>query len=53
MRLPSIITNLGYSCGKIDFPAVRYRPPIPKSLIMEKSELGIFHPVWEYYLPNL
>ena len=47
MRMPSIITNLGYSCTTLNFPMVQYRPSLSKEDINSNSSLGIFHPVYD------
>lgn len=46
MRWPSIIKNLGFSCARLDFPMVRYRPPLSKSYIKANWGYGLFHPVY-------
>lgn len=45
MRLPTLLTALGFRCGKLDFPFVRYRPDWPMSEIFANEDAGIFHPV--------
>lgn len=47
MTLPSIITGLGYSCARLNFPMVQYRPPRSKADVEANSSLGLFHPVYE------
>jgi len=48
MRWPTIITNLGFSCGRLDFPmADRYKRPVSRSFIEKNPSYGIFHPVYE------
>jgi hypothetical protein len=47
MRWPSIIKNLGFSCARLDFPMVRYRPPLSKSYIKANWKYGLFHPVYD------
>jgi len=46
MRLPTVLTALGFKCAKLDFPMVRYRPPITRDEIHKEFEAGIFHPVY-------
>ena len=45
MRLPTLLSALGFRCGKLDFPYVRYRPEWSMNEIYAKKEEGIFHPV--------
>jgi hypothetical protein len=45
MRLPTVLSALGFECGKLDFPMVRYRPPLSIREVECRSDLGIFHPV--------
>jgi hypothetical protein len=45
MRFPTIITNLGFKCGKLDFPTCRFRPIWQEKEIYENRDAGIFHPV--------
>jgi hypothetical protein len=45
MRLPTVITNLGFKCGKLDFPNCRFRPIWQEKEIYENEDGGIFHPV--------
>ena len=47
MRLPTVLTALGYRCGKLDFPFVRYRPEWSALEIHANVNAGIFHPVKE------
>jgi len=47
MRLPSVLTGLGFSCARLDFPMVRYRPPLSKSDIETNPSFGLFHPVYD------
>jgi hypothetical protein len=47
MRWPTVITGLGFKCVRLNFPMVRYKNPINKVDILEKKELGLFHPVYE------
>jgi hypothetical protein len=47
LRWPSIIAGLGFSCGPLEFPFVRYRPAIDRSFIEGHLEHGIFHPVYD------
>lgn len=46
-RLASVVTGLGFSCVRLDFPMVRYRPPLSKSDVKANSSLGLFHPVYD------
>jgi hypothetical protein len=45
MRLPTILSALGFRCGKLEFPYVRYRPEWSIGQINAHNEAGIFHPV--------
>lgn len=45
MRLPTVLVALGFNCGKLDFPMVRYRPALSIREIECRPDLGIFHPV--------
>ncbi len=45
MRFPTIITNLGFKIGKLDFPACRFRPIWQEKEIYKHEDAGIFHPV--------
>jgi len=45
MRLPTILTALGFRCGKLNFPYVRYRPEWSQNEIFANEDAGIFHPV--------
>jgi hypothetical protein len=45
MRLPTILTALGFKCGRLDFPFIRYRPEWSWSEIVINEDAGIFHPV--------
>jgi hypothetical protein len=45
MRFPTMLTALGFRCGKLDFPFVRYRPEWSLSEIFANQDAGIFHPV--------
>ena len=45
MRLPTILTAIGFKCGKLDFPFFRYRPVISEEEIYSNEGAGIFHPV--------
>jgi hypothetical protein len=47
MRLPTVLTALGFRCGKLDFPFVRYRPAWPVKEILANEDAGVFHPVKE------
>jgi len=48
MRMPTVLTALGFKCGRLDFPMVRYRPPISRNEIENRTDAGIFHPVYEH-----
>lgn len=45
MRLPTVLTGLGFNVGRLDFPFVRYRPVWSVEEINANAEAGIFHPV--------
>lgn len=45
MRLPSVLSALGFKCGKLNFPFVRYRPGVSIEEITSNKDAGIFHPV--------
>lgn len=45
MRLPTVITALGFKVGKLDFPLFRFRPSWTEEEIKLHKEAGIFHPV--------
>jgi len=45
MRLPTMLTALGFKCGKLDFPFIRYRPEWSMNEIFVNEDAGIFHPV--------
>jgi hypothetical protein len=45
MRLPTILNALGFKCGRLEFPFVRYRPEWSINEIETNKESGIFHPV--------
>lgn len=47
LRLPTVLTSLGFSCVRLDFPMVRYRPAFSKADVEGKSNYGLFHPVYE------
>jgi hypothetical protein len=47
LRWPSIISGLGFSCGNLPFPMVKYRPVISRSFIEKNPSYGIFHPVYD------
>lgn len=47
MRLPTILTALGFKCGQLNFPFYRYRPTWPEKEIFSNENTGIFHPVKE------
>lgn len=46
MRLPTIITALGFRCTRLDFPGVR-TSPLNAEFIIRHNDLGIYHPVRE------
>lgn len=46
IRLPSVLTGLGFSCARLDFPMVRYGVPLSKSDVEANLSLGLFHPVY-------
>lgn len=43
--MPTISTALGFKCGRLDFPLVRYRPVVSEKEIQSDEDKGIFHPV--------
>lgn len=45
MRMPTVLSALGFKCGRLDFPLVRYRPELSWDKISSNNDLGIFHPV--------
>jgi len=45
MRLPTVLTALGFRCGKLNFPFYRYRPVWSEKEIFSNKDAGIFHPV--------
>jgi hypothetical protein len=45
MRLPTVLTAIGFRCGKLDFPFCRYRPVWSEEEIHSNDDAGIFHPV--------
>jgi hypothetical protein len=45
MRLPTVLTALGFRCGKLNFPFYRYRPVWSEEEIFSNEDAGIFHPV--------
>lgn len=51
MRLPSVLTGLGFSCASLDFPMVKYAESkdegFSKTDIKERPDYGIFHPVYD------
>ncbi|XRH76151.1 MAG: hypothetical protein ACO0C9_03615 [Candidatus Methanosuratincola verstraetei] len=49
LRLPTIVSAMGFSCGRLDFPYVRFEG-VPRSVIKENPSHGIFHSV-RYDLP--
>jgi len=48
MRLPTVLTALGFNCGRLDFPKVRYRPICSKTEVEDNLNNGIFHPVYDF-----
>ena len=47
LRWPTVINNFGFSCTKLDFPLVKFRPRLSKQEVESNWEKGIFHPVFE------
>ena len=45
MRLPTTLSALGFKCGRLNFPFVRYRPEWSEREIWANQDAGIFHPV--------
>lgn len=45
MRLPTVLTAIGFRCGKLDFPFCRYRPMWSEEEIQSNEDAGIFHPL--------
>jgi len=45
MRLPTVLTALGFKCGRLNFPFYRYRPVWSEEEIHRNKDAGIFHPV--------
>jgi hypothetical protein len=45
MRLPTVLTAIGFRCGKLDFPFYRYRPEWSVNEIRANGDAGILHPV--------
>jgi len=45
MRLPTVLTAIGFRCGKLDFPFFRYRPVWSVNEVFANEDAGIFHPV--------
>lgn len=45
MRLPTVLTSMGFSCGRLDFPMVNFRPFLTEKDVAERADAGIFHPV--------
>ena len=45
MRLPTVLTDLGFKCGRLNFPFYRYRPVWSEEEISSNEDEGIFHPV--------
>ncbi len=45
MRLPTVLTNLGFKVSKLNFPFFRYRPIWSEEDICSNEKAGIFHPV--------
>jgi hypothetical protein len=46
LRLPSVITGLGFSCSCLDFPMVQLNKKWDISEIKKESKIGIYHPVY-------
>ena len=53
MRLPTVLSALGFRVGRLDFPFVRYRPEFQVNEIDANFEAGIFHPVKKALAPEL
>jgi len=53
MRLPTVLSALGFRVGRLDFPFVRYRPEFSMAEIEANFEAGIFHPVKKALAPEL
>jgi len=49
LRLPTLVSAMGFSCGRLAFPYVRFES-VPRSVIEENPSYGIFHSV-RYDLP--
>jgi len=51
MRLPSVLTGLGFSCVNLDFPMVKFaynkNEGFSKTDIEKRPDYGIFHPVYD------
>jgi len=51
MRLPSILTGLGFSCTNLDFPMVKWtfnkNEAFSKNDVEKRPDYGIFHPVYD------
>jgi hypothetical protein len=45
MRLPTVITALGFRCGRFNFPFYRFRPMWSENEVYSNEAAGIFHPV--------
>ncbi len=45
MRLPTVLSGLGFRCGRLSFPFYRYRPAWSEEEINLNKDGGIFHPV--------
>jgi len=45
MRLPTVLTAMGFRCGRLNFPFHRYRPEWSEEEIGANEDAGIFHPV--------
>jgi hypothetical protein len=45
MRFPTILKALGFRCGRLNFPYIRYRPEWSETEIFTNKDVGIFHPV--------
>jgi hypothetical protein len=47
LRLPTIISGLGFSVTRLKFPKIRLRPAYTKAEIIAAQEFGIFHPFYD------
>ena len=45
MRLPTVLSSIGFKCGSLSFSFFRYRPTISEEEIRSNEDAGIFHPV--------